>query len=163
LSRVSSNLAAISLVLLSACNSSSKTPEKTDSAQSPLVATDEIRYLALGDSFTIGTGIGPERAFPARLSERWRRQGQRVSLTNLATNGFTSSEVLEDQVPRLGELRPARVTLAVGANDLVRRHDQGEARRDVERLLGTRIYLDLKVKVSPGWRSDRKFLERLGL
>jgi GTPase len=38
-----------------------------------------------------------------------------------------------------------------------------EARRDVERLLGTRIYLDLKVKVNPGWRSDRKFLERLGL
>jgi GTP-binding protein Era len=38
-----------------------------------------------------------------------------------------------------------------------------EARRDVERLLGTRIYLDLKVKVSPGWRSDRKVLERLGL
>lgn len=38
-----------------------------------------------------------------------------------------------------------------------------EARRDVERLLGTRIYLDLKVKVTPGWRSDPKFLERLGL
>lgn len=38
-----------------------------------------------------------------------------------------------------------------------------EARRDVERLLGTRIYLDLKVKVSQGWRSDKKFLERLGL
>ena len=38
-----------------------------------------------------------------------------------------------------------------------------EARRDVERLLGTRIYLDLRIKVSPGWRSDRKFLERLGL
>ncbi len=38
-----------------------------------------------------------------------------------------------------------------------------EARRDVERLLGARIYLDLKVKVRPGWRSDRKFLERLGL
>jgi GTP-binding protein Era len=38
-----------------------------------------------------------------------------------------------------------------------------EARRDVERLLGARIYLDLKVKVSQGWRSDKKFLERLGL
>ncbi len=38
-----------------------------------------------------------------------------------------------------------------------------QARRDVEQLLGTRIYLDLKVKVSPGWRSDPKFLERLGL
>ncbi|MDP8901345.1 MAG: GTPase Era [Actinomycetota bacterium] len=38
-----------------------------------------------------------------------------------------------------------------------------EARRDVERLLGAKIYLDLKVRVSPGWRSDKKFLERLGL
>jgi GTP-binding protein Era len=38
-----------------------------------------------------------------------------------------------------------------------------EARRDVERLLGTKIYLDLKVRVTPGWRSDKKFLERLGL
>jgi GTP-binding protein Era len=38
-----------------------------------------------------------------------------------------------------------------------------EARRDVERLLGARIYLDLKVKVTPGWRNDPRVLERLGL
>ena len=38
-----------------------------------------------------------------------------------------------------------------------------EARREVERLLGTQIYLDLKVKVAPGWRNDPRFLERLGL
>lgn len=38
-----------------------------------------------------------------------------------------------------------------------------EARRDVEKLLGTRIYLDLKVKVTPGWRGDKRFLEQLGL
>lgn len=38
-----------------------------------------------------------------------------------------------------------------------------EARRDVERLIGMRIYLDLKVKVTPGWRNDPRFLERLGL
>lgn len=38
-----------------------------------------------------------------------------------------------------------------------------EARRDVERLLGERIYLDLKVRVSPGWRGDPRFLERLGI
>ena len=38
-----------------------------------------------------------------------------------------------------------------------------EARHDVERLLGTRIYLDLKVKVTPGWRNNTRFLERLGL
>ena len=38
-----------------------------------------------------------------------------------------------------------------------------DARHDVERLLGTRIYLDLKVKVTPGWRNNTRFLERLGL
>ena len=38
-----------------------------------------------------------------------------------------------------------------------------EARRNVERLLDARIYLDLKVKVTPGWRNDPRFLERLGL
>ena len=38
-----------------------------------------------------------------------------------------------------------------------------EARQDVERLLGVRIYLDLNVTVSPGWRRDAAFLERLGL
>lgn len=38
-----------------------------------------------------------------------------------------------------------------------------ESRQDVERLLGVRIYLNLKVKVTPGWRSDPRFLERLGL
>ena len=38
-----------------------------------------------------------------------------------------------------------------------------EARHDVELLLDARIYLDLKVKVTPGWRNDPRFLERLGL
>ncbi len=53
------------------------------------------------------------------------------------------------------------IVLGKGGNTI--RQIGMEARRDVERLLGTRIYLDLKVKVSQGWRSDRKFLERLGL
>ena len=38
-----------------------------------------------------------------------------------------------------------------------------EARHDVERLLDARIYLDLKVKVTPGWRNDPRFIERLEL
>jgi GTPase len=53
--------------------------------------------------------------------------------------------------------------IVLGKGGKTIKHIGTEARRDVERLLGTRIYLDLKVKVSPGWRSDRKFLERLGL
>jgi GTP-binding protein Era len=59
--------------------------------------------------------------------------------------------------------RPTQRMIVLGKGGRTIKQIGTEARRDVERLLGTRIYLDLKVKVSPGWRSDRKFLERLGL
>ncbi len=59
--------------------------------------------------------------------------------------------------------RATQRMIVLGKNGRTIKQIGTEARRDVERLLGTRIYLDLKVKVSPGWRSDRKFLERLGL
>lgn len=37
-----------------------------------------------------------------------------------------------------------------------------DARRELEDLLGTRVYLDLWVKVRKNWRSDEQELERLG-
>jgi GTPase len=59
--------------------------------------------------------------------------------------------------------RPTQRMIVLGKGGKTIKRSGVEARRDVERLLGNRIYLDLKVKVSPGWRSDKKFLERLGL
>ena len=59
--------------------------------------------------------------------------------------------------------RATQRMIVLGKNGRTIKQIGTEARRDVERLLGTRIYLDLKVKVSPGWRSDKRFLERLGL
>ena len=38
-----------------------------------------------------------------------------------------------------------------------------EARREIEALLGTRIYLDLSVRVRKHWRQDPGLLDRLGL
>jgi GTP-binding protein Era len=37
-----------------------------------------------------------------------------------------------------------------------------EARRDMERVLGGRVHLDLWVKVRPGWSDDERFLGALG-
>jgi GTPase len=59
--------------------------------------------------------------------------------------------------------RPSQRMIVLGKGGKTIKQIGTEARRDVERLLGARIYLDLKVKVRPGWRSDKKFLERLGL
>jgi GTP-binding protein Era len=59
--------------------------------------------------------------------------------------------------------RPSQRMIVLGKGGKTIKQIGTQARRDVERLLATRIYLDLKVKVTPGWRNDRRFLERLGL
>ena len=37
------------------------------------------------------------------------------------------------------------------------------ARRELERELGTKVFLDLKVRVKPRWRRDESLLDRLGI
>jgi GTPase len=59
--------------------------------------------------------------------------------------------------------RPSQRMIVLGKGGKTIKQIGTEARREVERLLGTRIYLDLKVKATPGWRNDPRFLERLGL
>ena len=53
-----------------------------------------IRYLALGDSFTIGTGTTPDKAFPAILAGKWRAAGRAVELLNPAVNGYTTDDLI---------------------------------------------------------------------
>ncbi len=89
-----------------------------DAAHDPPVE-GEVRYLALGDSFTIGTGSPEEASFPSRLSERLRARGQAVTLKNLGVNGYRTEELLEREAPEIVGFRPTMVTLAIGANDLV--------------------------------------------
>ena len=59
--------------------------------------------------------------------------------------------------------RPSQRMIVLGKNGRTIKRIGTEARRDVERLLGTRIYLDRKVKGTPAWRSDPRLLERPGL
>jgi GTPase len=59
--------------------------------------------------------------------------------------------------------RPSQRMIVLGKCGKTVKRIGSEARHEVERLLDTRIYLDLKVKVTPGWRNDPRFLERLGL
>ncbi|MBX3233922.1 MAG: SGNH/GDSL hydrolase family protein [Labilithrix sp.] len=93
----------------------SEVPDATVTAQK-----EEIRYLALGDSFTIGTGNPPSQAFPARLAERWRAAGRTVTLKNLGVNGYTTDDLTARELPEVKPFAPTLVTLAIGANDRVR-------------------------------------------
>jgi lysophospholipase L1-like esterase len=93
------------------------------------------RYLALGDSFTVGTGSPPDRAFPARLFDRWQAVGCTLSLKNVAVNGYTTDDLIAEELPALAAFAPTFVTVAVGANDIVQGHALEAYRSNVRRIL----------------------------
>ncbi len=82
-----------------------------------------LRYVALGDSYTIGTSVGPADRWPDRLVVALGAGpdgGPWLELVaNLAVNGWTSADVVRAQLPRLDGLRPDFVTVLVGVNDVV--------------------------------------------
>jgi acyl-CoA thioesterase-1 len=78
------------------------------------------RFLSLGDSFTIGTGTTPDRSFPAVLTRLWTERGRSVVLSNPAVNGYTTDDLIRDELPLVASFRPTLVTLLIGANDIVR-------------------------------------------
>jgi lysophospholipase L1-like esterase len=97
------------------CTSSSHLADPPPAASTSPAAVP--RYLALGDSFTIGTGATPDRAFPARLVARC---ASAVDLRNVAVNGYSTADILDREIPDVAPFAPTFVTLAAGANDIVR-------------------------------------------
>jgi GTPase len=53
--------------------------------------------------------------------------------------------------------------IVVGAQGRMIKAIGSAARRELERELGTRVHLDLSVRVRRGWRADEGLLDRLGL
>ncbi|HEY1691010.1 MAG TPA: SGNH/GDSL hydrolase family protein [Polyangiaceae bacterium] len=98
------------------------------------VAAPAVRYLALGDSFTIGTGSSAAQAFPARLAARC---AGRVELHNLAVNGYSTGDVIDRELPALSAFAPTYVTFAAGANDIVRGATPAEYRAHVASVLAS--------------------------
>ena len=76
-------------------------------------------YVALGDSFTAGTGCPPGEAWPERLASGLRTCNPKLEVRNLAVEGATSEQVLA-QLPEAIELEPDLVTVVCGANDVLR-------------------------------------------
>jgi len=59
--------------------------------------------------------------------------------------------------------RDSQKAIVIGKGGQMIKRIGSEARRDIERLLGARCYLELKVEVRPQWRRDRNEIRRMGL
>jgi len=57
--------------------------------------------------------------------------------------------------------REGQKPIVIGANGSMLKRIGTLARREMEKLFGVRIYLDLHVRVQPGWRSKAAFLDAL--
>jgi acyl-CoA thioesterase-1 len=99
-----------------------------------------LRYVALGDSYTIGTSVAPSERWPDQLVVRLApaSRGRSLELVgNLGVNGWTSADVINGELPRLWPLRPEFVTLLIGVNDVVQGVGLASYRANVAESLET--------------------------
>ena len=76
--------------------------------------------MALGDSYTIGTSVEPAERFPDQLVAALGQVEPTLRLVaNLGINGYTSADLIAEELPALERLRPDFVTVLIGVNDVV--------------------------------------------
>ena len=91
---------------------------------------ESIRYLALGDSYTIGTGLEDEaQNFPSLLARKLTEEtGVEVVLVNLGVNGYTTMDLIREELPVARSAWPELVSILIGANDVVQGSDEATYR-----------------------------------
>ena len=99
-------------------------------------ATVPRRYVALGDSYTIGTSVGEDERWPNQLVAREPRL---QLVANLGVNGFTSRDLIELELPRLDGLRPELLSVLIGVNDVVQGVPAVAYRANVADILGAAV------------------------
>ncbi|MFC3299234.1 GTPase Era [Arthrobacter agilis] len=113
----------------------------------------------------------PEAVMVAELVREAALEGVRDELPH------SLAVVVEEMIPREGRSednplldvhvnlyveRPSQKAIIIGKGGARLREVGTNARRGIEALLGTRIYLDLHVKVAKDWQRDPKQLVKLG-
>ena len=113
---------------------------------SPGSPRSALRYVALGDSYTIGTSVDESERWPNQLvAALGGGRGPLELVANLGVNGFTTADVIAVELPRLEAYAPDFITLQIGVNDVV----QGVPEATYRERLG-QILTALRVRVPAG-------------
>ncbi|HUM26823.1 MAG TPA: GDSL-type esterase/lipase family protein, partial [Anaerolineales bacterium] len=99
----------------------------------------EIRYLALGDSYTIGESVRESERWPNQLAAKLEEQGIHAETTIIARTGWTVDELWEGIQVTPPEGRYDLVTLLIGVNDQYRGYPLDGYREDFRFMLGKAI------------------------
>jgi acyl-CoA thioesterase I len=102
----------------------------------PALMPRPLRYVAIGDSYTIGTALEHESdRWPDRLVAVVEAPPGLELVANLGVNGFTSRDVIEVELPKVAGLGPEFVSLLVGVNDVVQGVPPDTYRDNASRIL----------------------------
>lgn len=95
-----------------------------------------VRFLALGDSYTVGEGVEPAARWPVQLAGRLRERGIEVGEPEIiAVTGWTTDE-LAAGIDRAQPAGPFDlVSLLIGVNNQYRGRTAGEYRQQFRELL----------------------------
>lgn len=82
--------------------------------------------------------------------------------TQVVVNSFEEGEQLVKIQADVIVMRESQKGIVIGAGGKALRKLGTEARLAIERFVGTKVFLDLKVKVDPDWREDEGKLKKYG-
>ena len=68
------------------------------------------------------------------LARIWTERGRTVILSNPAVNGYTTDDLIADELPLVASFRPTLVTLLIGANDIVQGSSDDRYRRQLRSI-----------------------------
>ncbi|MGI9115110.1 MAG: SGNH/GDSL hydrolase family protein [Chthoniobacterales bacterium] len=95
-----------------------------------------LRYVAIGDSYSIGEGATPEQSWPALIAQQLRTQGIAIELVaNPSVTGWTTRQAIDHELPVFREARPDFATLLTGVNDWVQGVGPDEFRANLNCLV----------------------------
>jgi acyl-CoA thioesterase I len=81
---------------------------------------ERIRYVAIGDSYSIGEGASPDESWPALLTGHLNANGLHVDLVaNPSRTGWTTQQAIDHELPVFVAAKPHFATLQIGVNDWV--------------------------------------------
>ncbi len=98
--------------------------------------THAIRFLPIGDSYTIGEGVDKDLIWPALLARRLKQDGIDIALIdNPGRTGWTTKNAIDRELPVFEAAKPNFSTLLIGVNDWVQGVDAETFRERLSTLM----------------------------
>ena len=102
----------------------------------------DLRFLALGDSYTIGEDVDPQGRWPDQLAAALRKSGSAVAAPEIvARTGWTTDELSAAMDKHVFDPPYDLVTLLIGVNNQYRGRDLDNYRAEFRALLQRAIVL----------------------